>query len=436
MRRISPREYLPSTPAGRTFAVTSLINAVGTGLYLAGSAVFFVRSVGLTTAEVGFGLAISGIVGFLTTVPIGALAERFGARHTLIVLQLWRAGWFVALTFVHGVVGFTLVSSCLAAAEAATQPMTQAVASAATEATDRTRTMAIIRTVRNMGFSLGALLAAPLLASHSVWAYRGIVLGTAAAFVVSALLLTRLRAVATAAVQRRTGPFTAIKGFRDWRYLLLTGLNGVLNLHTTILSVGIPLWALTATHVPTGVLPIVVLTNTVLSVALQVPVSKSAEGPGGSVRALRLGGLALTACCLAMALAAGPASAVIAAAVLFGACVLLTFGEMWQAVGGWDLSYEFAPEDRKSTYLSVFSLGGTGQRIVGPALVTSVVIAAGPAGWICLAAVFAVAAVLVTPVTRLQRPVAATGSDGDRPPADAVPPGAQAAATSAEGVTS
>ncbi len=412
VRRISLREYVPATRAGRTFAVTSLINAVGTGLYLAGSAVFFVRSVGLTTAEVGFGLALSGIVGFLTTVPVGALAERIGARHMLVVLQLWRAGWFVALTFVHGVVGFTLVSSCLAAAEAATQPMTQAVASAATEEGDRTHTMAIIRTVRNMGFSLGALLAAPLLASHSVWAYRGIVLGTAAAFVVSALLLTRLRAVAGAAVQRRAGPLAAIKGFRDWRYLLLAGLNGVLNLHTTILSVGIPLWALHATRVPTGLLPIVVLTNTVLSVVLQVPVSRTAEGPGGAARSLRLGGAALTACCLAMALAAGPASAWLAGAVLLGACVLLTFGEMWQAVGGWDLSYAFAPEDRKSTYLSVFSLGGTGQRIIGPALVTSVVIAAGPAGWIGLATVFAAAALLVTPVTRLLRPVAAVAADG------------------------
>jgi hypothetical protein len=81
--------------------------------------------------------------------------------------------------------------------------------------------------------------------------------------------------------------------------------------------------------------------------------------------------------------------------------VLLTFGEMWQATGGWDLSYAFAPEDGKGVYLSVFSLGGTAQRIVGPALITSVVIAAGPVGWIALAAVFGVAALLVPPVHRL-----------------------------------
>lgn len=407
MRLPSWRGYVPATPGGRAFAVISLVNAVGTGLYLAASAVFFVRSVGLTVTQVGAGLAISGVVGFLTTVPIGAAGDRFGAKRTLTALQLWRAGGFVALCFVHGVVGFTLVSCCLAAAEAATQPMTQAVASATVAGADRTRTMAIIRTVRNAGFSLGALLAAPLLAADSLWTYRAIVLGTAAAFVSSALMLTRLRIEGTDSVQRKVGPLTAVRQFRDWRYGLLTVLNGVLNLHVTILSVGIPLWALQATEMPAGLLPALVLINTLMSIALQVPVAAAAEREGGAARALRLGGIAMVLCCLALAAASGPGSAWAAGAVLVLACVLLTFGEMWQATGGWELSYDFAPEDRKGVFLSVFSLGGTGQRIAGPALITSVVIVAGPAGWIGLAAVFGLAALLVTPVTRLLREAAA-----------------------------
>jgi MFS family permease len=411
VRSLSWRAYVPATPGGRAFAFISLVNAVGTGLYLAASAVFFVRSVGLTAAEVGAGLAISGVAGFLTTVPIGAAGDRFGAKRTLIALQLWRAAGFVVLCFVHGVVGFTLVSCCLAAAEAATQPMTQAVASATVAGGDRTRTMAIIRTVRNAGFSLGALLAAPLLAADSVWMYRAIVLGTAAAFVSSALMLTRLRIDGdgggvrreNGAVPRKVGPLTAVRRFRDWRYGLLTALNGVLNLHVTILSVGIPLWALQATELSAGLLPALVLINTLMSIALQVPVARGAEREGGAARALRLGGVAMTLCCLALAAAGGPGSGWGAAAVLAVACVLLTFGEMWQATGGWELSYDFAPEEQKGVYLSVFSLGGTAQRIAGPALITSVVIAAGPAGWAVLAAVFCAAALLVTPVTRLLR---------------------------------
>ncbi|GAA2149836.1 MFS transporter [Kitasatospora kazusensis] len=406
MRLPSVRDYVPATSTGRTFAVTSLINAIGTGLYLTGATIFLIRSVGLSAGQVGLGMAVSGIVGFLATVPIGALADRLGAQRTLTGLYVWRAGWFAALAFVHSMAAFVVVSSCLAAAEAATQPMSQAVASATTEAADRTRTMAIVRTVRNVGFSAGALIAAPLLAVGSTVAYRSMVLATAAAFVLSAVLLGRMRLAGPATVQRKVGPLTAIKGFRDWRYLLLSGLNGVLSLHITLLSVGLPLWALQATGASAGFVPVLILTNTVLSIVLQVPVSKVAERDGGAALALRLGGFALAASSLVMALAGGLSSALAGGAVLMGACVLLTFGEMWQAVGGWDLSYEFAPEDGKGIYLSVFSLGGTGQRIVGPAVVTGGVIAAGTAGWIVLAGVFCVAALLVAPLTRALRQAA------------------------------
>ncbi|WP_441245327.1 MFS transporter [Kitasatospora sp. McL0602] len=395
----SPRDYLPSSPAGRTFAVVSLISAIGTGLFLAGSTIVFVRSVGLSTTEVGLGLAIAGAVGFLVTVPIGAVADRIGPQRTLIVLQLWRAGWFVGLTLVHGVVGFTVVASCLAAAEGATPAMSQAVAAATTEAEDRTRTMAIIRTVRNVGFSLGALLAAPLLTAESPWAYRGIVLGNAAAFVLAAGLLARLR-LTTGAAPRKVSPLTAIKGFRDWRYLVLTGFNGVISLHGTILSVAIPLWTLQATKAPAGLVPVLILVNTLLAIALQVPFSKKVDSPAGAARALRLGGVALAASCLALAAAHGRTALWAGAALVIG-CALLTFGELWQAVGGWELSFAYAPEESRGIYLSVFSLGDTGQRIAGPAVLTGLVIAAGPLGWVGLAVVFCAAALLVVPVQRL-----------------------------------
>ena len=50
-------------------------------------------------------------------------------------------------------------------------------------------------------------------------------------------------------------------------------------------------------------------------------------------------------------------------------------------------------------YLAVFSLGVTAQDVFGPALVTAVVISAGTAGWMGLAALFLVATVLVGPAT-------------------------------------
>src|SRR5215831_4905086 len=85
------RVYIPARGAGRTLALVSFIDSIGTGLFLAGSAIFFVRSIGLSAAQVGLGLSIAGVVGFATTVPMGVLGDRVGPRRLFVLLQLWRA---------------------------------------------------------------------------------------------------------------------------------------------------------------------------------------------------------------------------------------------------------------------------------------------------------------------------------------------------------
>lgn len=374
------KQYVPAHAAGRTFAFTALVDSVGTGLYLAGSAIFFVRTIGLTSAQVGVGLAVAGCAGLLATVPLGAVGDRYGARRTLVLLQLWRAVCFTALAFVNGPVAFVAVSVMLGAAEAAVPPLTQAVVASTTQDGDRVRTLAIVRTVRNVGFSLGALSAVPLLATDSVWTYRAIVLGDAVTFVLAAGMLARIRLIRRIEPERATSVLRTVRGFRDWRYLRLAGLNGVLSLHMTILSVGIPLWTIQSTEAPAGAVPVTVIVNTVLAVVLQVPFSRLAETLDGSRRALRLAGLALGGCCIALA-AAGRAGPWTATALLLGATVLMTLGELWQAVGSWELSYRYAPEDLRGTYLSVFSLGPALQEICGPLLITAGAIKAGPYGW-------------------------------------------------------
>src|SRR5579864_2740206 len=112
------REYVPHRGAARTLTLVTLIDSIGTGLYLAGAAIFFVRSIGLTPAQVGLGLSIAAAVGFATTVPISVLGDQLGPRRLLILSQLWRAACLLALVFVSGVAAFTVVAALMAIAEA------------------------------------------------------------------------------------------------------------------------------------------------------------------------------------------------------------------------------------------------------------------------------------------------------------------------------
>ena len=397
--RAALAEQLPSGPAARRLAFLSLIDSVGTGLFLAGSALFFSRVIGLSTAQIGFGLSLAGVAGLLALVPVGVLADRYGARRVLVVLQAWRAGWFAVYPFVPGMALFVLVAAAVGAAERPVGPVTQAVVAAAVEEGDRVRTLAIMRSVRNVGFTLGALLGTGFLAVGTAAAFRTLVLLDAASFVAAAALLARLDLPAAAGPSRRPLPGAGLRSFRDGRYLVLAACNGVLILHTVLLAIAIPLWIGGHTAVPVATVGVLLLVNTVLAVLLQVRLSRGAEEPVGAARRQRQGGLALAGCCLLLALAgsvpAGPAVALAMVAV-----VALTLGEIWQSAGAWGLSYAYAPADRRSAYLSVYTLGATGTGIAGPLLVTVAVVDRGVPGWLGLAALLAAAGAAVPVLVR------------------------------------
>jgi MFS family permease len=381
------RATLPASTAGRAFAAIALVDSTGTGLYLAGSTVFLIGAAGLSNAAIGIGLAVSGTAGLLASVPLGALTDRWGARRMLIGLQAWRAVWFTALAFVHDATSFVLVAFCLGLVGRAVSPATQAVVAAAVPGQDRTRTMALMRSVRNIGFSLGALAAAPLLATGSVAGYRVVILADAVSFVLVVVLLARLP-IDTAPSPVRRGALTFLGDFRDWRYLRLAGLNGVLFLHATVLTVALPMWTLRATAAPVATVALLVGLNTVLTVVFQVPFSGGVDSVLGMSRAFRRAGLALIGCCAALAAAAytGRPAAI---ALLVVGTVLLTAAELWQSAAAWEASYRYAPEHRKAEYLAVFGLGPAVPEIVGPPLVTLVVVGLGAAGWAVLAALLA-----------------------------------------------
>ncbi|MBR7834650.1 hypothetical protein KDL01_15355 [Actinospica durhamensis] len=387
-RRSRLLTWLPSGRNLRAFALAEMVDSIGTGLYLVGAAVFCLRAAGLTGAQTGLGMTVAGLVGFLAAAPVGALGERINPQRLLRLIQIWRGLWFAALAFTHGLVPFTAINMAIALGTGAVVPLSQSIVGSMAADAERTKTLATIRSIRNVGFSLGALAAAPLIAVNTVTSLRGIVLGDAASFALSAFLLGRMRIPARLTVTVRN-PWAALARFRDRPYARLAVVNGLLSLHMSMLSVGIPIWVLKHTRAPASLLAVLVTVNTVMAIAFQVPIAaRAGESAAAFRRIVRYTGLVLAGCCGVLLLAA-KVDAWAAAALLVAAIALLTFGEIWQAIVGWELSYRYADPEQRVLYLSIFSLGGSAQQIIGPALLTAGVIRLGTPGWLALALVFA-----------------------------------------------
>src|SRR4051812_23104184 len=145
------------TRATNRLVAAGLIDWTGTGFYIAISAIFLTRSAGLTPSQVGVALAVAGLVAFAGSVPVSRLGDRYGHRSVLFALHVLRAGAFAGLVAIHQLAVTLAMLSLIALADQAAASMIQAIAGALVPKRERVALMARLRTVTNIGITLGTV---------------------------------------------------------------------------------------------------------------------------------------------------------------------------------------------------------------------------------------------------------------------------------------
>jgi MFS family permease len=176
------------------------------------------------------------------------------------------------------------------------------------------------------------------------------------------------------------------------QYLVLTGLNLVLSFFDALLLVAMPVWVLEYTDAPRATVSVLFAVNTALVVVFQIPVSKLATGLRRTTRMVTWAGIALAASSLFFA-GSGSSAGWLAVAWLVAAVVALSLGEVIANSATWNLSIELAPEQARGRYLAIFNLGLAGERVLGPIVVTGLLLGSGTVGWVGAAVVFVVTGV-------------------------------------------
>lgn len=381
------RKILPWSRTVWVLSLSTLARSVGHGVVVTISVLYFTRSVGIAAGQVGLGLTLAAVAGMVASIPAGRLADVVGARGASVGYVLLQAVALWGYALVGGFAGFLLAASVVAVAESGSTAARGALVARAVPGTDRLRTRAYLRSVTNVGFSVGAVVGGLALDAGSRTLYTAELLAGGAVFVVAGVVLLALPALPPVPADRGGPPWAVL---RDRPYVAVGLLNAVLITNSGILNVALPLWIAERTDAPTSVFAVLLLINTVLVVLGQVPVSRGAEDIRGGARAMRRSGLWLAACCVLFALAAGRSSWV-AVGVLAVGVVVHTMGELLYSAGSWALSYELAPEHAHGQYQGLFGLTTQLGTAITPALTTLLIIGHGMAGWAVLAALLAIA---------------------------------------------
>lgn len=378
-------QMLPPAGAPRDLAMAQLANSVGDGAFVVTSALFFTRVAGLSTAEVGLGLTIAWLVGFLAGVPLGNLADRRGARGTAVLLALTTATAVASFLVVRSFAAFLIAAIVYACSQTGLTAARQALLAGLVAPAERTRIRAFLQSTVNAGLALGALLGGVALRFDSEAAYL-IVFGIdALSFLIAAGLLRRVPSIAR--TLRVVGePRLAV--LHDRPYAVLALINAVMLLFMPLISLVGPLWIVTRTNAPSWVVASLMIVNTLGVTFFQVRIAKSVKDLRTASRSVRYAGVAMLAACAVFAITAADLSAPVTAAVLVVAAALLTLGEMKLASGAWEISFGLAPADKQGQYQGFFGTGPAIARMLGPALLTTVVLGWGPIGWLVVGALF------------------------------------------------
>ncbi|WP_329789260.1 MFS transporter [Lentzea sp. DG1S-22] len=388
----------------RRLAYAQLTSSIGDGGFLVVSALYFTQVVGLSAARVGLALTLAWGVGAVAGVALGHVADRLGPRTTAVVLAAATAASTSVLLVTRDFTAFVVVMCLYASFQSGLQASRQALLAGLTTPRERTRARARIQSTANAGIAVGAAAGGFALHLGTEAAYTAVFVLDVLCFLVAAAVVATLPETV---MSRAEGRFDVLG---DRPYALITLINAVMLLYMPLLSLIIPLWIVQRTEAPTWLAAALLVLNTAAVVLFQVRIARRATGLRRASKLVEHAGLVLFASCAVFAVTAFSLGAWPAAALLIAAAALQVLGEMMLASGAWEISFSLAPADRQGQYQGFFATGTAVARMVGPALLTTVVLGWGALGWLLVGGLFVVAGYAMGPAVRWAREKNSTSS--------------------------
>ncbi len=389
------------TPLVRRLSAQSVLSAFGDGVFLTGSAVFFTQIVGLSAAQVGLGLTLAGLATFALSVPLGKLSDRFGAKSVWALCSLLEALLYLVWLTIGGMLAFVVMLIGLELVSSASRSARNAYRFDVFPRAERVRSSAYFRAARNVGYTLGALLAGVALATDDDGVIRMVPVITAGLLVLNSVLVSRLP---EAVHHEDSEPLEEIlehagerrSALKNRGYVLMSVLSGVLATHQVLLNVVIPLWLVEETDAPRVLLAWLFGTNTVMAVALQVAAARGIATVADSLRAQRRGAFFFILSC-GIVLVTHDTVGWVTIALVWVGHVTVTGAELFNSAGDWGLQAELSDPERRGEYQGVSQLGYTLGSVWAPAAYTFLAMSWGTPGWLVIAAIVLVAAALIHP---------------------------------------
>jgi MFS family permease len=388
----------PDVGPHRRFVSALAIDAVGSGIWMPLSMLYFLHQTSLSLVQLGLAMTIANTAVIPIVPLLGSLVDRVGPRRVMQLGNAGAAAAFVLYPFAHSLATVTVLVFAASLTRSGFWGALGPMVTQITSRGEREIWFGFLQAMRNAGYGVGGVLAAVALTIGSGTAYQTVVLANAASYVLAFGLMLGVsgggRPTGEARKEgARGGPWVA---FGDRGYRVLIAVIFCYALAETTLNVAMPVYFIDTLSLPGWVPGAVFVINTVMIGVGQGLVVRRMTGVVR--RRVLHTAIGFSAVSFVMLYAADALSVATGVVVVLAGAVVYTLGELTAGPVVAALSAEAAPAARRGRYMAATQLAWSMSGAVGP-LLYSALLDTGPlplwGGTVALCAVWAGLVVLL-----------------------------------------
>ncbi|MEV4344510.1 MFS transporter [Actinoplanes sp. NPDC049596] len=354
-----------------------LVDAVGAGIFIPFSLVFFTKEAGIPLATVGAVLTLSRLAGILFSMLGGWLADRVDLKSLAVVCMVARAAGYGGYLLVDDLFQFVFVAVFAVAGDRIYWSAHPLIIRRIASDRDRERWFGLVGSTRNLGIAVGAMVAGLLVSASEDAGLRTVVAVQALSFVMAALFLM-LQPIAAAGAARVRGKKRA-----TWRvlmegpeFLALTLAKTQLCFCLLAVPAIVPLYVLETLHAPAWAGSGLWILNCLMVVFLQGPVVAVGETRARTKMLLLSAFCGITSSAIFFLAGSFSGTTVILIATVV-AMVVFTVGELTAGPPSDALALRLSPEEHQGRFMATYGLSWSIASVLVPILTTSL-LAMGP----------------------------------------------------------
>ncbi len=391
----------PAVGDHRRFVTAIGIDAVGSGVWMPVSMIFFLATTDLSLVQVGLALSLASLLSLPVAVVVGQQVDRFGSKNVLQAGNALQAASFVLYPFADHVWSVALVVSASVIGRTAFWGSYAPMVTLISPPGEREKWFGFLGALRNAGFAVGGVVAGAALTVDATWLYYAVALLNAASYLLSFVLMTGVRAHESEPASH-ADPAEVVGGWgtvlRDRGYRWLVATNFCYAMASAALNVAIPVYVVEMLGLPGWVSASVFVINTLMiGVGQGLVVARMTGAVRSRIVAL---GLVLSAASFLVLLGAQPFGTMAAIALVLGAAVVYTLGELVSGPVLATLAAESPPAALRGRYLATYQLSWNVATGVAPLLYAWLLDLGSLPAWFGMAAIALAGAAMTMPMRR------------------------------------